>query len=488
VSSISAPSGFGTFVSRATGLVAVVLASLACIVAAGRLEWIAPALAVFGVVAVITLWRPRYGLYITMILALIFEAQPQEPVMYVGWAIQSNISSWTKLGFINFSTIELLVLMTTVVVLANAIVERRALRYPQVGWPIVAFATLVIASVVWGAAHHGNLTIALWETRSLLLAGLVAFLVPNVMPRRGQAEWLVTLLCIAAVVLSLEIIWRRFVIYDGWEGRQLDLAFAHETPLFFNFVIVFLLARLIWPASARQRWAALIIPLLIYAEMVTERRAGWVSLDVALLMIAILLFKLRPRLFYIGVLPLLVIYAGYLGAFWNASGPIAQPARAVRSINDPNQRDESSNLYRMIETTNVRLNIHANPLTGLGFGKEYVFYYPMQDLSGGWPFFRYMSHNAVLWVWMKMGALGFIAFLSVFGAGIVRGIQLLKAMNRDRAAALMVAFVSLLPMLMVYSYVDLGLTNVRTAVLLGLALGIIGTYRRGAAASQDGSW
>jgi O-antigen ligase len=193
--------------------------------------------------------------------------------------------------------------------------------------------------------------------------------------------------------------------------------------------------------------------------------------------VIIFIFRFRRRIFYFLVLPIAIIYVGYLAAFWNADGPIAEPARAVRSINDPEGRDLQSNLYRLTERFNIRANIRAHPITGLGFGRQYIFYYPMPDLSW-WPFWHYIPHNGVLFLWMKMGPVGFITFLTLCGVGILRGVQLLKHANDEPSAPILVAIVSLLLMLFVYSYVDIGVNNTRVMILLGFALGVIGTWGR----------
>jgi hypothetical protein len=280
------------------------------------------------------------------------------------------------------------------------------------------------------------------------------------------------------VLLSIDIIWRRFTLLA--DTKYLDLAFDHDTPVFMDFAVILLLSRLVWPASGRQRLAALAIPLILYAQMVTERRAGWVSLDVGLVLIAIFVFRLRRKVFYFVVLPLCILYVGYLGTFWNASGPIAQPARAIRSINDPEGRDQQSNFARLLERANIRLNIRAHPVTGLGFGKQYTFYLGMPDLSW-WPLWHYVAHTQLLWLWMKMGPFGFITFLTLCGAGIVRGVQLLKAAQNSRSAPYIVAIVSALLMLIVYSYVDIALNSIRVTTLMGFALGVIGAWGAGTA-------
>jgi hypothetical protein len=266
-------------------------------------------------------------------------------------------------------------------------------------------------------------------------------------------------------------------------GGSIEFAFNHETPVLLNLVIVLLIARLVWTATWKQRAVSLFVPLLIYAQMVTERRAGWVALDLGLVLIAIFTFRTRRRVFYFCVLPLAVMYLGYLAAFWNAEGPIAQPARAVRSINDPEGRDVASNLYRQFERNNIRLNIKANPITGLGFGMPYVFYYGMPDLSW-WPFWHYIPHNAVMFLWMDGGPLLFIAFLVLVGAAMVRGIQVLKRWRDDRTAPYLVAMVGFLLMFLTFCYVDIGIMSARLTVMFGLVLGAIGTWGRDVALAE----
>ncbi len=442
-----------------------------------RMQEFALAAAVLALVLALTAWRPRYGIYTVVLLAVAFDPVADDVVMFAGWFAQTPISAQGPLKMLVFSPTELVLLVTTVVVVLDALIERHPLVLPSLSWLMLGFLTMVLGSIGYGVLRGGAFNIALWETRALFAGGLVAFLVPNVLARREHTEQVLVLLYLGAIVLSVDILYRRFTLPP--EVTRLDLVFAHEVPIVQNFVVVMLLSRLIWPASGWWRLAALAIPLILYAEMVTERRAGWISLDVGLILLAIFVFRLRRKVFYFLVLPLALIYLGYLAAFWNADGPIAEPARAVRSINDPEGRDVASNLYRIAERANIRLNVFAHPITGLGFGNPYVFYYPMPDLSW-WPFWHYMPHDSVLGLWMKMGTFGFIAFLTWIGAAIVRGVQLLKQAANDRAAPILAAMVAALLMTMVFSYVDLGLHSVRITVLLGFALGAIGQWHRDA--------
>jgi hypothetical protein len=463
--------------ARLVRLALIVLAALVAVEATYQWREFAGAYAVYGAIIALTVWRPRYGLYAVAFLAIALENQQRDPFMYWGFISQFTISTWSKISFLIFSPIELLVLVIVVVVLVRSLVNRPGVPAPQLKGPLLAFLGLVGISFLYGVATGGTLTVALWEVRSLVLVGILTLLVPKLLTRREHVDQLVTLLSIGVVLLSIDIIWRRFTLLSVLHSGELDSQFDHESPIFMNFVVVMLAARLVWPASTRQRLAALAIPLIIYAEMLTERRAGWIGLDVGMMLILMFAFRLRRKFFYIVGVPLILVYCGYLGAFWNAQGPIAQPARAIKSNFSPDSRDLASNLYRQLETTNVRLNIHAHPLTGLGFGRPYTFYIPMPDLSF-WLFWHYEAHNMFLWLWMEIGPVGFLAFLTLIGAGIVRGVQVLKHSKNDRYAAIVVALVSGLVMITIYSYVDLGLTSVRIGTFFGIVLGTIGMWGR----------
>lgn len=468
---------------RLLGGLIVVLGSLLAVAATARVQDYAVGVTAFLLLVGLTVWRPRYGLYGLFVIIFTLEAgAPNDPVMAVGQKYLSNVSSWSPFGFLIFSPVELLLLAVTVMVLVQAVVNRRALRFPQLVAPLLLFLLLTTISIGFGYVRGGILNIALWETRSLFIAGLVAIVVPNVLERREHVHHLINLICISVLLLSIETIWRKYTLLP--EDVLPEQAFGHETPVFMDFVVILLLARLIWPATTGQRLAAFAIPLILYAQMVTERRAGWIGLDVGMILLAIFVFRLRRKLFFFVVLPGLVFYVGYLAAFWRAEGPIAQPARAVRSINDPEGRDINSNLARMLETANLRINIHANPVTGIGFGRKYIDY-TGEFYLGWWPFWHYMAHNSVLWIWVKMGTFGFFVFLAWLGAGVVRGVQLLKQAANDRTAPILAALVSALTMLVVYFWVDLGMTNPRAMAVLGLVLGLIGMWGREAAAQEE---
>jgi O-antigen ligase len=167
---------------------------------------------------------------------------------------------------------------------------------------------------------------------------------------------------------------------------------------------------------------------------------------------------------------LLVMGAVYFPVFWNSEGTLAQPARALRSAIAPNARDLMSNQYRQAEDANLVLNIQASNGIGKGFGVPIDYAIPIQDLSDISSMIDYVPHNGVLYVWMRMGLVGEIAFLSLVGAMVIRGCQLVKVKDRELALFGTLVVCAVLGYV-VQGYNDMGFFWFRIALALGALLG-----------------
>jgi hypothetical protein len=163
--------------------------------------------------------------------------------------------------------------------------------------------------------------------------------------------------------------------------------------------------------------------------------------------------------------------------FWNNTSMWGQPARAVRSIKDPDPRDAASNMARDLEAINVRATIASDPILGVGFGRPFLQVVSIPDISF-FPFWNYEAHHNILWVWMKVGGVGFILFFWLMGAGVARAAHLARVMKSGDARAFALTTGAAVVMSLVFNYVDLGLTNTRIPILLGIMLGVLGVLDR----------
>jgi hypothetical protein len=243
-------------------------------------------------------------------------------------------------------------------------------------------------------------------------------------------------------------------------------------------LIVAAIAQQTFGAARWQRLAGLLlVPLTGYTLLATERRAGYIGLVVALLACALVFLVAHRKAFFLFSLPLLIGGAIYLPLFWNNTGLAGQPARAVRSLTQPDPRDAASNYYRVLETHNVRTTILANPVLGVGFGQPFYFVVPLPSLAW-WPFWHYEPHNNVLWVWLKTGAGGFIVFWTLMGTAVARAAFLVKTLRLPETRAFALVAMNGIIGALTFSYVDLGLVSGRITVFLGTLLGVLAVLDR----------
>jgi hypothetical protein len=223
-----------------------------------------------------------------------------------------------------------------------------------------------------------------------------------------------------------------------------------------------------------------LLPPLVFTLLVTRRRLGFVVLAVALALVALQMLRTRRGLF-LRLLPVALVALGvYVVIFWNGTGVLSEPIRAFRSLIAPaTQRDIFSNTWRELENQNIAYNIGTAPVTGLGFGRPYSLVVAQPSLDAtGFTYWRYIAHNAIYWVWMKMGLVGFVLFWNLMGSAVVVGLVTFRRL-RDRylqALALVVSGVVL--MQVIFSYGDLGLTYSRSMIFLGCMLGMLAVLAR----------
>jgi hypothetical protein len=302
---------------------------------------------------------------------------------------------------------------------------------------------------------------------------------------RGRIELRQLGLIVSAILLlmTLETFWRYMTIVrpGDYEGA-LEFAYSHETSVLVGFLMTICAAWALWGPNRKERLIALAICLLAAVVLLTmRRRAGLIAGEAGLLTVGLFILLKEKRRFLVIAPIVLILATVYLAAFWNNPNSLGQPARAFRTVFDSEStdgRDQASDAYRRAEKLNLWWNIQASPLEGIGFGVPYAKPYSMPDLSSFWPFWDYIPHNTILWLWMKGGILTFMSFWFLLGAGMSRLVEACKASNDRLIIAAASCAAAFLTMAVLFSYVDLGLTNTRIMVILGSSLGLIGTIQR----------
>ena len=356
---------------------------------------------------------------------------------------------------------------------------------------VMALAAIYLAV---GLARDGTLKIALWEVRPFFYVGLTYLITASLLGSARAVRSVMWIIVIGSGVKSL------YGIYLWRGARHIhprpDAILAHEESFFFALFIFLTVGLWLWGVSGRLRTVATaLLPIVVWADLANSRRTAWAIVGTGTLVIFIVAYARLPhRRWVLRRLapPVMVACAAYLPAFWNQPGTIGQPARALQSVVAPaSARDESSNDYREIEKQNLALNIARTNHLGAGFGIPIDYEIEIVDISGIDPMIDYVPHDNVLWVWLRMGALGVVAFLMMIGAAFLTAGRLTAMHPLDPESAVFgVLVIGALIGYLVMGAVDLGFNWFRIAFCMGVLLGVLEARTRrltGLLARGDGT-
>ncbi len=426
------------------------------------------------------LWfRPAVGVYILVVGAALFESFslnfPDSLTDKVPF-----FKSFASLGSpipLPFTLAETVMFLALAVIAVKRMVDRKApLEMGPLSWGIGLYSVALVGGFIHGVATGGDVNIALWEVRAPLYLFLVYILAFTALHDRTQVQRLIWLLLIAIATKGLLGTWRFLVTLGGDLSKVPEVStfnslLSHEESLFLAFFLATGLLLYLFRSNGKQlKFVALFsLPVLI-AFLANERRAGIMAFVIMAGVIGLFAFALIPerrkRLGTVAAVSLL-LFPPYAMAFGNSDGIFAQPARAVMSAFVPDPRDLSSNSYRVAETESLKQNIARNPLLGAGYGKPIVWYVPIPDLSHLFSFWAYIPHNTVLWIWLRLGFLGFIAFWFLVGRIIVQGATAARNTDTPYLRGIAVLTVATITAWIALGALDMGFADFRSTILIG---------------------
>lgn len=475
----------------AIGLALALVYSIAIVSTNGEPIVLVPLVATLVVLVVVV--YPPAGVFMLFGAAVLFEqyAIPGLSPLTASTRFFQNISSYTPLP-LRLCMAELLMLLT----FASWIARVAAKTYPRprggpLGWAVAGYGFVFVLGAAIGVLRGGawNLDASLEEFRGPVYLCVLYFLAANLIRDRAQ---------LTAVVWA-------FVVLVGVKGVQavlnaqdaaslaynLESVTGHEDVIFFDVALVMALAMVMLGIRTRLSVVLFVLaPIILAAELLTERRVGFIALGVGFAIVGLMSLARNPRrALALGLIGTFAT-AAYFAAFWDSSGPLAEPIRAVRSVVDSSSvsaRDELSNAWRDIEDRNISFTISELPLTGVGVGQQYLFRQEPPRLLG-FTYWRYMTHNALLWLWLKAGPLGGFALWFLVARVVLLGSVLHRRAHGSLRWATVVPVAAIAGQV-IFSSVELGLTYSRTMIVLGTLLGlgvVIGQLvaPRGGAAAQ----
>jgi O-antigen ligase len=438
-----------------------------------RPDLFALSLGVFVCGAVAILVRPISGVYLIAFFAIVGDGTTM-----AGFPFNLNFSTQTSFLFVHnaltFSPLEVYLGLTAVSWLAHVAGTRSWHRLNRpVSGPVLIFAGFVALGLIYGVgAQGGDLTTAMWEARPLLYLVTMYMLVSNLLTRAAQyvsLAWVVVLAVSIQSLLSL----RYYYALSPDRRDVLESLTEHPASVVYAWVLLLTVAACMLRKCSP--WTRLLLVLAsiptAYVFVLSERRAAFVALAAGFIAFTIVLFFRRRRAFLVLVPTVLVLFVGYSAVFWNATGGVGFGARAVKTVFSPNEvseRDSASDIYRAIENFDLVSTIRAEPLTGVGFGKPFHQPAPLPDISF-FVFFQYIPHNSILWIWLKLGFLGFVSLLFVAAAVLRAGTRASLQVQSGDALAVTVSALAFVVMFFVFAYVDIAF-DARACVFLAVCM------------------
>jgi hypothetical protein len=439
--------------------------------------------AVFAFAAVmlpVVLWkRPDFGPTVLIVAGLLVEQFPYTVGSRAGaWTAQIPLFHGT--GGLHISPADALIaLMLGIYVARMGMGTVRPLPRTATAKAMYCVFAVVVYGVVIGKIHGGQLRFAMTEVRPyfyLVSTFLLASVLVTTRAAFRAALWAIVIAVAfkASQALFLFMSVRRLAVRP-------DAVLGHEEALFFSLFFLLTLSLWLWdvPGTLRKT-ATWLIPVVLAGDLANTRRAAWLVLGVGLItLLAVSYASLPARRRVAGriLITLLVVCSIYMPLYWNKSGGLAQPARAIHSAVQPNRRDQSSDLYRIQEDENIWFNIRQGKVIGRGFGVPINYALPIEDISDIDPLITYIPHNGVLYILMRMGILGAVAWWSLLGLSIVFACRLARAADREFAAiggltaAMLVAYAF-------EGHTDQGFFFYRVAFVMGILLGLAEAARR----------
>ena len=435
------------------------------------------ALLVLVLACIAAMSHPVLGVYAIIAFTLVGDAQTTP-----WWPFTKNMSSRESVFFVSdalsITPLEVVLGVTTLSLLLRALVQRSVpLRRGRLLWPILVFFVFVVYGFGNGYVTGGDRNVAILEARPLFYIAIVYFLATNLLVTRVQYRIAFTVAMIAVAIQSIASLTYYRTMPEAKRAVIETLA-EHTATVHMNAVLLFVLGLALFKGTRWKLMASLLmVPPVLWAYLLSQRRAAMIALFIGFAVVAAILYRHQPRRFW-RITPFVAVGAlGLIAVTWNAEGAIGLPATAIKSVLFPDDlsiADRNSNIYRDLEAFNLWVTIQSSPIRGLGFGQKFLIAVPMPDIS----FFKewqYLPHNSVLWVWIKLGFLGFVATLFMFARAIQRGTRTALRIKAPDDVAMVTSCLCYVIMFLVFAYVDIG-WDIRPAVFLALCFAVCADF------------
>lgn len=422
--------------------------------------------------------KPIIGLYLLVMCAVMIEQEPligtpigTDTLYIFYWPIKLQGLPERPIGFF-------ILFVVVIIVITQLLFQRRPLFGGRLFYPFIFFLGCLAIGVVHGLTSGGTFRIIVLEIRPWWYFFISYILAFNIVSDVKHVRNIMWILVLGSAIKGIQGV---FIVlhYLGGHIQGQNEIMAHEQSFFFVLVLLLLVLMLLHRVQRGLLIAIVLsLPFLSIALVANNRRADYVALLLGIMVAWGLVIVVKPqsRRPLIAVLAVCLLFgAAYVVAFQKSSGILGEPARAVVSVFNPSasdQRDADSNQYRNIENYDLKYTETQSPILGYGFGKPFLQPTPLPNVAELDPYYLYIPHNNVLWVWMRLGPLGFGALWYLIGSAIIAGCLIARRLKNPQLQMFAIFTVATLVMEIILAYGDYQFFFYRNMIFVGIALGV----------------
>ena len=436
-------------------------------------------LLIAAILVVIMLVWPIAGVYVLAICAVVVE---QEALTYPIITDHLYIFYWpANLEGLPERPIGFLALFILLLIIARRLAKRMGapLKLGPLFWPFAAMLSCVAIGVAHGLASGGDPRIIVLEVRPFWYLFLTYLLAYNLVSEKRHALALLWITVIGASIKALQGTYIVFGPLGGHISGQNEIM-AHEQSFFFVLVLLIILLCAMLGRMRPLMWTALLsTPFLLIALVANNRRADYAAFLIAAVgawLFAVVVRPERRKALITAAVISGVVLGAYVLAFQHSTGTLGTPARAVISVVHPSAadvRDAASNAYRYVEDYDLKFTEQQNPIIGYGFGKPFLQPITLPNIISLDPYYLYIPHNTLFWVWMRLGPPGYLALWYLIGAFVIRTGILARTLRDPDLRFVAIFAIGAVLMEIPLAYGDYQLFFYRNIFYLGLLMGAV---------------
>lgn len=425
---------------------------------------------------------PKSTLFVLFAAACLFEQFPRDfPDSLTDrvpffWNLNTVFEVYTRsnIKLIPLNVMEMFLGMAALCQLTRgALTSTITFKMGTLLWPMLMYLVFVVLALFNGLMAGADYRMAMQDVRAQIYFPLSYLLAVNLVESKTDLVRLLWLLVLCVGLKGVLYTFRRYVTLAAVEVSDQGVG-SHEEVLLFGTFIILLLVLRVFDLHPKLRLAMiLMLPTVIIGDLACNRRAGIAALIIVLpifLLIAIVALPARRHTLVCFGLLIGISFLIYYQAFSRSSSLFAQPARAVRSQFDPDQRDAASDRYREAESLNLMTTVRASPVIGWGYGREFLTPMDLSYASNVYEYGNIWAHNTILSVWMRTGTIGFFCFWMMMVAALLRVSEVVRGVDIELAGLALFA-ISILIMWLLIGLLDMGLTQFRSVILTGIFIG-----------------